>query len=70
MYSEMLPRLSAEERMDQVSATAAGSGTMKDNDRREFMDSLKRAAHRPGLVKKATKADLASLGIRVEETDV
>lgn len=43
-YTRMLGRLEAEEALAGVHQTAAGSGTMHDQDRRDYLDELRREA--------------------------
>lgn len=70
-YMSMLPRLQAEEDMRAVNVVAAGTGSLRDSDRRTYLADLRRAAT-SGLRRseKPTRKDLAAIGIKVEEVKV
>lgn len=70
MYAQMLPRLQAEEQLRDYETTAAGAGQMKDADRKQFARDLRHQASGPRRAKKASTADLAAIGITVEEEEV
>ena len=70
---EMLPRLQAEELLGKIMITATGMGTMKKTASREFIRDLQKMAKIKSmsgkLSSKQAKLYLASLGIKVEESE-
>ena len=68
-YLEMLPSLRAEEQLEAVDTAAAGSGSMKTADRKQFIKDLRRRAGALRPTKRASAADLQALGIRLEGGD-
>ena len=62
----MLPRLQAEEDLRIVAAVAAGTGSMREQDRRSYMRQLSRQA---GAVQAGplTVGHLRAMGVRVRE---
>lgn len=69
-YIKMMPRLDAEEKLDTISATAAGSGNMKKPDQKAYIGKLRGLA-KGGREKaqKATVADLEAMGLEVVTSD-
>lgn len=68
VYIAALPRIEAQQRLQDVGAISAGtSGQMKPADRRKYIGRLERTAHGKKKVLKATREDLAMLGIPVRE---
>lgn len=63
-YSEMLPRLQAEETLARVSSGAAAAGTLRQEELSRYLAGLERTAGR--RARPADAAALASMGIRVE----
>lgn len=64
----MMPQLSAEETLDQATAVALGSGTLKKADARRVHAALeKQASGRRAVVRRPGPAELAAMGIKVEE---
>lgn len=69
-YLEALPSLQAEQALDRIAQTAAGSGAMEESAHKRFISDLRRAAHRGrGRIEKATAASLAVIGIKVETVE-
>lgn len=68
--ARMLPRLEAERDLKAVQAVAVGTGSMKPEPARRYLDSLRRAAGtgKAGLRPK-TAADWKAAGMRVTETE-
>ncbi|MBS3927097.1 MAG: hypothetical protein KGZ65_00130 [Sphingomonadales bacterium] len=67
-YMAAMPRIEAMQQLRSVEATTAGnSGQMKPQDRRRYVGELKRKSGARQKAKKATRSDLAALGIPVKE---
>lgn len=60
----MLPRLQAEEQLARLNAASAPY--MEPHDRRSYVRGLEAQTGRQEAPRKATRADLQSLGIRVQ----
>ena len=70
-FSQMLPRLQAEEALEERLVVASGTGSMEERDGRQYVRNLQRAASGgriPGAVK-ASAAALAQIGIPVQTLD-
>ena len=63
----MLPRLKAEEQLNQIEAVAVGTGSAKKSDSQEIISELNKAVRSGQRAKRATRADIASMGIKIEE---
>lgn len=67
-YMAAMPRIEAMQQLRSVEAVTAGtSGQMKPQDRRQYVGELKRRSGARQKAKKATRGDLAALGIPVKE---
>lgn len=69
-YADMMPRLRAEEDLRAISVAVASAGReLAPADRSKYLSDLENeAAIEPVRAKKATPADLRSMGISVKET--
>lgn len=68
VYMLALPRVEAQQRLQDLGVmTAATSAQMKPPERRKFVGRLERAAGGKKKAVKASRADLAALGIPVRE---
>ena len=67
VYARMLPRLRAQELLDQSGMVALGSGTMKEHDQRQLRNTLMQQAQKrkaPASVRETVLAAKA-MGIKV-----
>lgn len=62
-HVKQMPRLKAEEMLDRVTTTALGSGSMKKAAHQRLMRQLSRQARGNRKTRKATRSDLARVGI-------
>ncbi len=63
----MLPRLQAEKQLARIEAIAVGTGSAKKADRQACIKRLERSTGSRQRAKPATMADIAAMGIAVEE---
>lgn len=67
-FAAMLPRLQAEEELRAINAATVANGLVRPADSRLYLSALEaRARVEREPARKATAADLASIGIQVEE---
>jgi hypothetical protein len=69
-YVTMLPRLEAEQQLATERLMRSALGHMKHDDRKTLIEGLQRVARggkRRQRARKASAADLAAMGIQVEE---
>jgi len=67
-FVQMLPRLQAEEALRAIDAASVANGLVRPDERRRYLSALEgqaRVEREPA--RKASAADLAAMGIAVEE---
>lgn len=66
-FVEAMPALAAEEQLIQINITAAGSGSMKKEEHRNFISSIRAELPQPETPKRKglDQAELASMGVGV-----
>lgn len=67
VFLAALPRLEAQDALSAVMVVKAGSGQLKKSDHRTYINGLRKQAQVKKKAVKATKGDLARLGIPVKE---